>query len=145
MTRRRQGTDSRRTHTGPRGRDDLRVDGTIATVTQLQALALTLGIEAAAGALAARWIRRRAWQVALTFAAASLCTHPMAWTTNAALTPWMPFAPRAAIVEIAVALAEGAMLGFALRVRPGPAVLVATAVNAASFGVGLIIWWFGWF
>lgn len=112
-------------------------------MTQLQALGLTLIFEAAAGAAAARWLCRPAWQVALSFVAGSLCTHPMAWTSNAALAQWLDFAPRAAIVEVCVALVEGALLGFALRTSLGPSVAVATFVNSVSFGAGLLGWWFG--
>jgi uncharacterized membrane protein YdbT with pleckstrin-like domain len=112
-------------------------------MTQLQALGLTLVFEAVVAAAIARWARRPAWQVALTFVAGSLCTHPLAWTVNAALMPTFSFAPRAALIEVAVSLVEGALLAFALRMPVGRSMTMAAVVNAASFGLGLLGWWLG--
>jgi hypothetical protein len=112
-------------------------------MTQLEAMAATLAIEACAGALLAPKLGRQRWKVALVLVAGSLCTHPFAWASNQALAAHWAFAPRAALIEVVVAIVEGAMLALALRVAWRPALATGFAVNAASFGLGLLWWWWG--
>lgn len=115
-------------------------------MTQIQALLLTLGVEVplvlvlAAGA---RWADDRAALGRLLVAAVamSLVTHPFAWTANTseALAGW-GFGPRAALIEVSVALAETLILrGFGGLTLPRAA-LAAWSANAASFGFGLVLW-----
>lgn len=113
-------------------------------MTQAEALCLTLLVEAVAGAGLGPWLRRPRWQVALCFVAASLCTHPVVWAANAALAAALPFAARAALLEVSVALVEAALAAVALRLAWRPALLAGVVANAASFGVGMGLWALGW-
>ncbi|MCB9522962.1 MAG: hypothetical protein H6702_06235 [Myxococcales bacterium] len=105
-------------------------------MTHSLALALTVLIEGAVGAALAG---RRG---ALVAAAASLLTHPFAFTANRWL-PWA-FPWRAALIEATVvaveALAWRALLPAPLRRALG----LAALTNAVSFGLGLAVWWLGW-
>jgi hypothetical protein len=110
-------------------------------VTQLQALILTVVIEVpVAILLVGQRGRAVAWhRSALAAAGASLVTHPIAWWANtAALAAW-PFAARATVIELAVAAAEALILVWALAVTARRAAVVAIAMNAASFALGLML------
>ncbi|MFO0637230.1 MAG: hypothetical protein U0168_30770 [Nannocystaceae bacterium] len=108
---------------------------------QLSALARTLGVELLLGLvllhrLAPDASLRRRVAVLL---GVNLATHPLAWSCNRALAPWLAFEPRAAAIEAAVVAVES--LAFA-RLVPLPwprALVLAAVINAASFGFGL--WW----
>jgi hypothetical protein len=114
-------------------------------MSQLDALLRTLAIElpvALACLLLLARVQLRAlawWRAPAVILAASLVTHPFAWHGNLALIGVLPFWPRVAVVELAVCVAEAAVLRFALGVRWPAAGLTATVMNAASFGFGL--WW----
>ncbi len=77
------------------------------------------------------------WRMVLVLAGCSLITHPFAWWGNRALVDTMPFAWRAAIVEAAVVIVEGAVLRYALGLRSTTAWGTALAMNGASFGYGV--------
>jgi hypothetical protein len=77
------------------------------------------------------------WRMVLVLAGCSLITHPFAWWGNRALVDTMVFAWRAAIVEAAVVIVEGAVLRYALGLRSTIAWGTALAMNAASFGYGV--------
>lgn len=116
-------------------------------MTQAQALVLTLAIEGVVGTLLLRawWGFRgpsllRAGVVVL---AASLLTHPFAWTANRQWLAWLSFPVRATIIELSVTLLEATILALALaRISSERApwwrcAAVSLAMNAASFGYGL--------
>jgi len=103
----------------------------------------TLAVELPVG-LACLWAATRRdpdrpawWRMALVLAGCSLITHPFAWWGNRALVEAMPFAWRAALVEAAVVVVEGAVLRFALGLRSTTAWGSALLMNAASFGYGV--------
>lgn len=77
------------------------------------------------------------WRMVLVLAGCSLITHPFAWWGNRAMLDVMPFAWRAAIVEAAVVIVEGAVLRYALGLRSTTAWGTALVMNAASFGYGV--------
>ncbi len=119
-------------------------------MTQAEAAALTVVLEAGAGAALAPWLRRSAGhaqasvaraQAALACGLASALTHPFAWSANRALDAHLPFAERAAVIELAVVVAEATLFGFGLRLRPASALMLSFVCNGASFGFGLLAWW----
>lgn len=94
--------------------------------------------------LACLWVATRGdpdrpapWRLLLVLAGCSLITHPFAWWGNRALVDAMSFAWRAALVEAAVVIVEGAVLRLALGVRTATAWGTALVMNAASFGYGV--------
>jgi hypothetical protein len=114
-------------------------------MTQLEALLRTLAIELPV-ALACLFVLARAsvrapgwWRAPLVVVAASLVTHPFAWSGNLALLPVLRFWPRVAVVELCVCAAEAMLLRFGAAVPWPAAAITATVMNAASFGFGL--WW----
>lgn len=111
-------------------------------MTQLTALALTLAIELAIGAPLARALGPRlGWgRIVLAVVAVSLVSHPFAWAANTLwLRPLLPFAERAALIEVGVVLLETALLAVVLPLAAPRAALVAFFMNAASFGFGLVL------
>lgn len=116
-------------------------------MTQTEALALTLAIEvpvALAWLLAAGWLARRAWwRAALVVIAASLITHPLAWQANRVWLRSWSFWPRATVIEVGVALVEALVLAWGLTLPPRRALVIAAAMNAASFGGGLLWFYLG--
>lgn len=111
-------------------------------MSQLEALALTLVVElAVALAFARGWgmaPRALGW-LAAAVVAASLLTHPLAWWSNGALMPHLTFWPRAALIEVGVAVAETAVLGLAGVLSWRRAAVVAWVMNAVSFGLGVAL------
>lgn len=112
-------------------------------VTQPEALALTLALELPVVLGLGRLLSRPdapSWgRLLLAGLAASMLTHPLAWLANEQLAGALAFPPRAALIEIAVAAVEAAVLGWAVPLRAGIAAVVAVAANGASFGLGLLI------
>ncbi len=114
-------------------------------MTQAQALLLSLLIEVpVALALCAAWgpgahagLRR----VALTGLAATLLTHPFAWTLLPALQGQLPRYARWLLVEGGVAVVEGLLYWRLGGLSPTRGQVVGWAANALSFGVGLVIFW----
>ena len=111
------------------------------------ALLLTLGIEVplavltvlglrAAGRLKAVAVPR----VFLAAVCASLLTHPFAWWANHTL-PW-PFVERAALIEVSVVAVEAALYAGLVPLRALTGLALSLWVNGASFGLGLV--WFYW-
>lgn len=113
-------------------------------MTQPEALTLTVAIEvpvALAWLLAVGWLARPAWwRALLVVAAASLITHPLAWQANQVWLRAWSFWPRATVIEVGVALVEAVVLAWGLTLAPRRALVIAAAMNAASFGGGLL--WF---
>ncbi len=111
-------------------------------MTQLEALIVTLVVEAGTAALLALTPLgkpSRAPALALVAIAASLVTHPVVWQANAMLRPMMRFPARLALLETLVVLAEAVGYAFAARLAPPRALAVAAIANAASVAVGLFI------
>lgn len=116
-------------------------------MTQTHALLLTLGIEGVVGALLVgtwwRWRGTSLLRAVVIAIAASLLTHPFAWTANRQWLVGLPFPVRATIIELSVTLVEGTILALALpraaseRVSWWRCAVVSLAMNAASFGYGL--------
>lgn len=112
-------------------------------MTQAQALLLSLLLELpVALALCAAWgpgahggLRR----VALTGLAATLLTHPFAWTALPALHAHLPLWARSLLVEGGVAVIEGLLYSRLGGLSAGRGQLVGWIANALSYGVGLII------
>lgn len=110
-------------------------------MSQLDALLRTIAIEIPVG-LACLYVagqRVPPWRAILTIAACSLVTHPFAWWANRQLAQYLAFAPRAAIIEAAVAAIEATLLRGVLGLGWRLALVVAVVMNLASFGFGL--WW----
>jgi hypothetical protein len=116
-------------------------------MSQLEALGLTIAIEvvvALAILLGARWLpRAELARAGAIVAAASLLSHPLAWQANTVWLRRLPFAERAAVIEIAVALIETVVLAFGLRIGWRRAAVIAVIANAVSFALGLWLtrWW----
>jgi hypothetical protein len=110
----------------------------------LVSLALEVPLVVALGVIAGR---RDAVQVpwgswALAGLAATLLTHPFAWWLNEeALRGVLSLWPRMAVIEVSVALVEGALFGWLCRdwLR---GMLLSALANATSFGLGLLWFWF---
>lgn len=121
-------------------------------MTQLHALALTLGIEGAVGGLLlGAWLglRGRTWVRGLVVVlAASLLTHPLAWHANRSWLIGLGFPVRAAIIEGAVVMVEGSILALAMRstghaprarpIAPWRWLVLSLVMNGASFGYGVV-------
>ena len=106
-------------------------------MNQAQALLWSLAVEVPVVLALGRGVdRRRLLGVAL---AATLLTHPFAIAGFAALQPHLSYPARAAVVESAVALAEGALLWQAAGLPAGRAWGAAAAANAASYLSGLAL------
>ena len=109
------------------------------TLTQTEALALTLIIEASVAPLIAR-------ALGVSPAAAILCAILGTWTTHPVL--WTIFYPTQAIfgtlttptLEIAVFLAEAPFYKFITPTQWNKAILLSLLVNAASWGAGEFIY-----
>ena len=114
-------------------------------MTELEALGLTVAIElpvAFAWFGLARWLERADWgRGVLVVIAASLLSHPLAWRANEAwLRPW-PFWPRATVIEVGVAIVEAGVLAWGLSLGRRRAIVVAVTMNAASFGLGVLLFY----
>jgi hypothetical protein len=111
-------------------------------MSQLEALAITLAVEAVVALAAMRLLRwtPSSWGRAIAVVcAASLLSHPLAWTANTVwLRPW-PFELRAAAIESAVIVFEACVLAGGLALGWRRAFALAAAANLASFGLGLAI------
>ena len=114
-------------------------------MTQLEALGLTVALElpvAFAWFGLARWLERAAWvRGAMVVLAASLLSHPLAWQANQRWLRGWSFGPRAAVIELGVALVETVVLAWGLGLRPARAAVVAATMNAVSFATGLLVFY----
>lgn len=121
-------------------------------MTQLGALSRTLGIEGVVGGLLLwGWLGLRGRALGrgvLAVLAASLLTHPLAWTANSSWLRGLSFPVRATIIELTVVVIEATILALVLdRGRDGGrpswlrCLVVSLAMNAASFGYGLLRLW----
>jgi hypothetical protein len=109
-------------------------------VTQLEALGISLGVEvpvvmALGLALGCAPVSR----LLVAALAATLLTHPLAWTAAEALAGEVPSAVRAGLVEGGVIALEALVFRFALGTGWARALLLSVAANLASYGVGVWI------
>ncbi len=111
-------------------------------LSQGQALLLSVGIEvpcALALGHARGWMpAKHRWAWVLAAVAATLITHPFAWSASLEHHPHLTPEGKALRIEAAVVLAEAVIYAAALRVSPGRAFALALAANVASFGIGLL-------
>jgi hypothetical protein len=109
-------------------------------MTEVEALALSIAIEAPLAWLVAR---RAGWpvpsRVAAASAVATAVTHPQLWA--AALWAYQRFPPLPALLalEAIVVLVEGALIAWMARLTIRQAMLVSLIANAGSMLVGLLI------
>lgn len=116
-------------------------------MTQLGALLRTLGIEGVVGGLLLwAWLGLRGRSLGrgvLVVLAASLLTHPLAWTANRSWLRGLAFPERATIIELTVVVVEATILALALPPREDGRrpwvryVIISAAMNTASFVYGL--------
>ena len=109
-------------------------------MTEFEALALSIAIEAPVAWLVARqarWPRR--WQVAAAAAVATAVTHPQLWA--AALWAYDRFPPLPALIvlEAVVVLVEGGLIAWMARLTIRQAMLVSLIANAGSMLFGLLL------
>ena len=113
-------------------------------MSQLGALLLSVLVEAplaaAAGARCGKRGARELGRMACIALAATLLTHPLAWWANRLLAAALPFAPRALLIELGVVLVEGLLFAWLARLARTRGLLVAALTNGASFGVGLVVY-----
>jgi len=117
-------------------------------MTQLGALLRTLGIEGmVGGVLLFAWLGLRGRALGrgvLVVLAASLLTHPLAWTANRSWLMGLSFPVRATIIELTVVVVEAGILVLMLDRARGERRswlrygVVSLAMNGASFGYGLL-------
>jgi hypothetical protein len=109
---------------------------------QGSALMLTLAVELSAVIV----LLRRAsvvvvWPRAVTvIVLASLVTHPLAWRVARALSP-DEYTLGIAIIEAVVVAVEALWLRALLPIGLKTAAITSLIANAASFGVGALLWW----
>lgn len=108
-------------------------------MNQLEALALSIVIEAAVAAAAARRLERAPTVLALTACGATLLTHPVLWVGALACYRVAPVPVCVLVLEVAVALAEAAAYAGAARLPWRRALALSAVANAASCGVGLML------
>lgn len=81
------------------------------------------------------------WPRAVTvIVLASLVTHPLAWRVARALSP-DEYTLGIAIIEAVVVAVEALWLRALLPIGLKTAALTSLIANAASFGVGALLWW----
>jgi hypothetical protein len=113
-------------------------------VDQLTALLKTLVLESLVVLAVLRalgWAPDRRWPSLVAAAcAASLLTHPFAWTLVVELRGWAPgFWWRAVPVELGLTVAEGLFYVWMLRLRWWQGLLLSVLANGLSFGVGVLL------
>ena len=114
-------------------------------MTQLQALLLSIGLEAPLALLLIAWMRRgevtdrKMWlRFTLIAVGVTLLTHPFAWALNEDLAD-VQMVTRLAFIEGAVVFIEGLIYGHWAKLGWPRGFAVAGATNALSFGVGLML------
>ncbi len=113
-------------------------------MSQLEAMLLSLVIEVPVVlALVAifRWAPRSdLWRLVLVAVAATLLSHPFAWYANENLGG--TFAVRAAIIEVSVTVMEAALYAWLGRLGVWRGLAASTVANGASFGIGLLVFYY---
>lgn len=106
-------------------------------MTQLQALAWTLGLEMPVVLLGARLMSAPPGRAVLAGLVASGLSHPIAWKL-ALISPPDAFLLAWAAIELAVTLFEAIVLNVVMRLRWLQALALSLAANVFSAGAG---WW----
>lgn len=113
-------------------------------MSQLEAMLLSLLVEvpvALIGAALLRWVPvKQLWRLALVAVAATLLSHPLAWAANTHLGG--SFALRATIIEVSVTVMEAAIYAWIGGLGPLRGLAVSAVANGASFGVGLLVFYY---
>ena len=113
-------------------------------MSQLEAMLLSLAIEVPVALLLVALLKWRPlpelWRLALVAVAATLLSHPFAWYANEHLT--VTWVLRATIIEVSVSVLEAALYAWLGRLGIWRGLVVSTAANGASFGVGLLIFYY---
>lgn len=112
-------------------------------MSQLEAFLLTLALEIAATfGIVALWGWVRGPRLWVAVVVASVLTHPILWAVAADLPPawWWPVV---LAMEVAIGLIEGVVVATLGAMGSRRGVTIGVAMNAFSFGVGLVIapWW----
>lgn len=111
-------------------------------MTEIQALLLSIAIEAPAAWAAARltgWTGRGAAHVAGAMAVATAVTHPQLWAAALLLYPHAPVALVVIALETLVVVAEGLLVAWIAGLRIGRALTISLLANALSLLVGLLL------
>ncbi|WP_326999100.1 hypothetical protein [Comamonas testosteroni] len=106
-------------------------------MTQLQAFGITLTCELLSMLLLARHYPLR--RVTLTTISANGLTHPLAWHIASKLSP-VQYIIGLWWIEAGVVLVESLWYWWWLRVRPLTALRFSLLSNAASLGIGWLLW-----
>ena len=109
------------------------------TLTQLEAFALTLAIEALAAFALGRALKLSPLKCAIAAVAASTMTHPILWAVFADATAIFG-AWTTPVLEVAVMAAETPFYRAIAAARWRDAALLSLVVNAASWGAGELIY-----
>ena len=110
-------------------------------MSQLEALLLSVALEAPLALLLIRWMTRGDFdraRLALVAVGVTLLTHPFAWQLNHDLAS-VSMVPRLAFIEVSVVFIEGLIYSHWGRLGWGRGFGVSLAANAFSFGVGLVL------
>jgi hypothetical protein len=113
-------------------------------MTQLEAMALSLALEAPVAAAAAWAWRLAPWRAALAAVGGTLATHWPLWRVFASAAAAVGYWPAVVLLEAAVTLVEAVGYRLLLRRRWRVAVVLSLLANAASTALGLVIYWLGW-
>ncbi len=108
---------------------------------QYTALLLSLAVEAPAGVIAMMLLRGEStlYMRAATVAVAStLLSHPFAWYANTVWLWHLPFAERAAVIELSVVAFEAMFYIWLVPLSWKKGFMVSLIANTASFALGLL-------
>lgn len=113
-------------------------------MNQLQALLISLLLEVplvVGIAVGLRWSRGRGpvSRLLLVSLAATLVTHPLAWSSFHVLAPVSGYWPRVLLIEGAVALAEGFLYARFAGLGGRRGLLLGVLANAFSYATGLLV------
>ena len=114
-------------------------------MTQATAMLLTLVIEVPvvlALAAARGWARGERGTLALVAVGANLLTHPLLWFADDLLSGSLEYAPRLAVLEVLVTLAEGFVYAVPAGLGARRGVVTSLVANATSTAAGLAIYAF---
>lgn len=113
-------------------------------MTEVDALLLSVAIEASAAAFLA-WITRwgTPWRAALAATLATLGTHWLAWRSILWLLPWLDYPASVVLVEAGVVATEAIAYRLIMPLGLRRALVMSLAANAASTGLGLMLYGLG--
>lgn len=109
-------------------------------MTEIQGLTISCAIEAPIAALLVRltqWPSRGSLHAGGAAAAATAVTHPQFWAAALWAFPRFAYWPSLMILETAVVLVEGVLIGWIANLRIDRAMLVSLVANSASCLVGV--------